>query len=407
MSDSPVPVPRIHSLLFIVIVTMAMGQTLVFALLPLIGRAVGLAELQVGIIITASSAVYALATRVWGRRSDQLGRKRVILTGLAGYTVGTLIFTSLFWLGFEMVLRGALLWSALIVARCLQSSVMAGTMPAASAYISDITDSTGRTAGIARLGAANSTGTILGPALGGLLAGISLLAPLYFAAGMTFISLLLVLFFLPDSPRAAGQGRHAPVRKLHYQDSRYRHYLLIAAIMLTAFSVVQQTLGFYFQDALHLSSQQAARQVGFALMSAAAVSLIAQGVLVQKLQWPAWRLIQAGLLSLLLGSVSLAVGSSVSWLFAGVGLCGLGIGLSYPGCVAAATLTVTGEEQGSLAGLTTSLPAIGSIIGPVLGTGLYEVSSHWPYVCNILILLPLMVYAWHQSRLHQTSTHTG
>ena len=399
MSDLPVPERRIHSLLFITIVTMAMGQTLVFALLPLIGRAVGLAELQVGIIITASSAVYALATRVWGRRSDHLGRRRVILIGLAGYTVGTLVFTSLFWLGFETVLRGLMLWTALIVARCLQSSVMAGTMPAASAYISDITHAGNRTVGIARLGAANSTGTILGPALGGLLAGISLLAPLYFAAGMTFISFVLILFFLPDSPRSEEKGSHGPSRKLDYRDVRYRHFLLIAAAMLTAFSVVQQTLGFYFQDALHLSSQQAARQVGFALMGAATVSLIAQGVLVQRLKWPAWRLIHIGLLALLLGSVSLAIGASAAWLFAGVGLCGLGIGLSYPGCVAAATLTVDAEDQGSLAGLTTSLPAIGSIVGPVLGTGLYELSSHWPYACNILILLPLMAYAWRQSRL--------
>lgn len=401
MSDSPVPETRIHTLLFIAVVTMAMGQTLVFALLPLIGREVGLAELQIGIIITASSAVYALATRVWGRRSDRWGRRRVILIGLAGYTVGTLVFTSLFWLGFEMILRGLLLWVALIVARCLQSSVMAGTMPASSAYISDITDASGRTAAIARIGAANSTGTILGPALGGLLAGISLLAPLYFAAGMTLLSWVLVLVFLPESPRSDSAGNPGVSRRLDYRDGRYRHFLLIAVVMLTAFSVVQQTLGFYFQDALGLPSQQAARQVGFALMSAATVSLLAQGVLVQRFRWPSWRLIHCGLVALLLGSLALAVGASAAWLFAGVGLCGLGIGLSYPGCVAAATLTVSAEEQGSLAGLTTSLPAIGSIIGPVLGTGLYEFSAHWPYACNVLILLPMIFYAWRQSRLPQ------
>lgn len=397
MTHSPVPERRIHSLLFIAIVTMAMGQTLMFALLPLIGRAVGLAELQVGIIITASSAVYAMATRVWGRRSDHLGRKRVILIGLAGYTVGTLIFTSLFWLGFEMVLRGLMLWTALIVARCLQSTVMAGTMPASSAYISDITDASNRMVAIARLGAANSTGTILGPALGGLLAGISLLAPLYFAAAMTFCSLVMIAVFLPESPRALGHRSDGVLYKLHFRDVRYRHFLLIAIVMLVTFSVVQQTLGFYFQDTLQLSGQQAARKVGFALMGAATVSLLAQGLLVQRLKWPAWRLIQGGLFALLLGSVSLAVGASAVWLFAGVGLCGLGIGLSYPGCVAAASLTVSAEEQGSLAGLTTAVPAIGSIIGPVLGTGLYEMSPHWPYACNVLILLPLLVYAWRQA----------
>ena len=183
---SDLPERRIYGLLLGAIAAMAMGQTLVFALLPLIGRAVGLRELQIGVIITASSAVYAVATRMWGRRSDRVGRKRVIVIGLCGYTLGTLLFTSLFWLGFRNVLAGWALWLALVTARCLQSTVMAGTMPAANAYVSDITSAATRTVGIARLGAANSTGTIVGPAVGGLLAGLSLLAPLYFAAAMTF-----------------------------------------------------------------------------------------------------------------------------------------------------------------------------------------------------------------------------
>ena len=99
-----------------------------------------------------------------------------------------------------------LLWAALVIARCLQSTVMAGTMPAASAYVSDITTPATRTVGIARLGAANSIGTIIGPAIGGLLAGISLLAPLYFAALVTFACLLLIAFRLPESPRPPVTG---------------------------------------------------------------------------------------------------------------------------------------------------------------------------------------------------------
>jgi len=395
------PERRIYALLLGAIATMAMGQTLVFSLLPLIGRAVGLRELQIGIIITASSAVYALATRVWGRRSDRLGRKRVILIGLAGYTAGTLIFTSLFWLGFEHLLRGVFLWLALISARCLQSSVMAGTMPASNAYVSDITHAGNRTTGIARLGAANSTGTIIGPAIGGLLAGISLLAPLYFAAFMTFTSLVLIWLFLPESPRARVTAHQAAPARLSFGDKRYRHFLLIAMVMFTAFSVVQQTLGFYFQDTLRLPSQQAAQKVGFALMLSAALALLAQGLLVQHLRWPAWRLIHSGLFSLIAGSVLLTVGGNVFFLFAGVACCGLGIGLSYPGCVAAASLSVSADEQGSLAGLTTALPAIGSIIGPVLGTGLYELSSHWPYAGNLLLLIPVFIYALRQARRHR------
>jgi MFS family permease len=387
------PESRIYALLLGAVASMAMGQTLVFALLPLLGRAVGLRELQVGVIITASSAVYAVATRRWGRHSDHLGRRRVILIGLGGYTVGTLVFTSLFWLGFEQQLRGTLLWAALVIARCLQSTVMAGTMPAASAFVSDITTPATRTVGIARLGAANSIGTIIGPAIGGMLAGLSLLAPLYFAALATFSCLLLVAFRLPESPRPPVTGATPARATLGFTDQRYRHLLLIAAVMFIAFSVVQQTLGFYFQDTLQLPGRQVARQVGFALMLAAALALLAQGLLVQRLRWPSWRLIRYGLAALIAGSLLLALGGHAPLLYAGTGLCGLGAGLCYPGCVAAASLSVGPGEQGSLAGLTTALPAIGSIVGPVLGTGLYELSPHWPYAGNLVLLLPVFFYA--------------
>ncbi|MDQ8038263.1 MAG: MFS transporter [Pedobacter sp.] len=396
--SQPLPERRIYTVLLAAIATMAMGQTLVFALLPLLGRAVGLRELQIGIIITASSAVYAVATRIWGRRSDHWGRRRVILIGLAGYTVGTLLFTSLFWMGLEHWLRGLFLWLALITARCLQSTVMAGTMPASNAYVSDITTAQTRASGIAKLGAANSTGTIIGPAIGGLLAGISLLAPLYFAAFMTAMSLLLVWFFLPESPRAAHTKSQANNAVLAYRDRRYRHFLLIAAVMFIAFSVVQQTLGFYFQDMLGLDSQSAARRLGFALMFSAALALLAQGLLVQRLRWPAWRLILSGLTALIIGSVLLTIGKESLLLFMGVGCCGLGVGLCYPGCVSAASLAVGTEEQGSLAGLTTALPALGSIVGPVLGTGLYEIAPRLAYAGNLLLLIPIFIYAWRRAR---------
>ncbi len=389
---------RIYSLLFLAMMSMAMGQTLVFAFLPLLGRAVGLAELQVGLIIAASSAVYAASTGPWGRRSDRWGRRRTMIWGLSGYTVGTLVFASLFWFGLEGALRGLLLWVCLIVARCLQSTVMAATSPAASAYVSDITTPATRTVGIARLSAANNVGTILGPALGGALAAISLLLPLYFAAGMTLLTVLAIWLWLPESPRHQGASPAATPFKLGFNDARYRVFLLIGVVMLTAFSVIQQTLAFYFQDILQLSSQAVAGRVGLALMFAASTALAAQLLLVQRLQWPPLRLVFWGLLGLCLGSGLLALADGSLLLFLGMAVAGLGLGLCYPGVVAAATLTVGSEEQGSLAGLTTAIPALGSIVGPVLGTGLYQLNWHLPYALNVLILLPMLVLSWRLLR---------
>jgi MFS family permease len=392
MSPLPAATSRSFTLLFLAVMAMALGQTLVFTLLPLLGRAVGLQEIQVGLIITASSAVYALAARFWGRRSDALGRRRVILFGLAGYTVGTLLFAGLFRLGMDGVLSGLVLWGCLIAARCTQSLLMAGTMPGASAYVSDLTTAESRTAGLARLGAANSTGTIIGPAAGGLLAAVSLLAPLLFAAAITGLCLLLLLWWLPESPRATSA---APAgQALAFGDPRYRRVLLIAVAMLVGFSVVQQTLAFYFQDVLRLDSREAAKQVGLALMLSAVVALTAQALLVQRLGWSAARLTLCGVASLMAGSLVLGLVATKGWLFFGVGCCGLGIGLAFPACLAMASLAVGPDEQGALAGLTSAVPALGSIIGPVLGTGLYQLHPQLPYLANALLLLPALWLSW-------------
>lgn len=391
MSALPAATSRSFTLLFLAVMSMALGQTLVFTLLPLLGRAVGLREIQIGLIITASSAVYALAARFWGRKSDALGRRRVILFGLAGYTAGTLVFAGLFRLGMEGVLSGLLLWAVLVAARCMQSLLMAGTMPGASAYVSDLTSAGTRTAGLARLGAANSTGTIIGPAAGGLLAAVSLLAPLLFAAAITGLCLLLLLFWLPESPRGAAPAAPAP---LAFNDPRYRRVLLIAVAMLVGFSVVQQTLAFYFQDVLRLDSRAAAKQVGLALMLSAVVALTAQALLVQRLGWSAARLTLAGVASLLAGSLVLGLAGTQGLLFLGVGFCGLGIGLAFPACLAMASLAVGPDEQGALAGLTSAVPALGSIIGPVLGTGLYQLHPQLPYLANALLLLPPLWLSW-------------
>ena len=84
----------------------ALGQTLVFILLPSLGRAAGLAEIQVGLIISCSSLAFALASPIWGYLSELRGRRPVLIIGLSGYAVGTLIFGVIFHLGLTGLLAG-------------------------------------------------------------------------------------------------------------------------------------------------------------------------------------------------------------------------------------------------------------------------------------------------------------
>ena len=178
-----------------------MGQTLVFAILPSLGREAGLADVQVGLIITCSAFVFALASPIWGRLSEYIGRKPVLVIGLAGYSLGTLGFA----LTFEGGIRGwwsstlLLLWM-LILARSLQAAVMAASPPAAAAYMADITSIEGRTRGMGRIGAAHNLGTVFGPALGGLTAALWLVLPLYLVVVITAAMALWVAWRLPESP---------------------------------------------------------------------------------------------------------------------------------------------------------------------------------------------------------------
>jgi MFS family permease len=133
-------------------------------------------------------------------------------------------------------------------------------------------------------------------------------------------------------------------------------------------------------------------------MLSAVLALVAQAVVVQRLAWPAWRLILVGLTALAVGTLLLAIGGHAVLLFAGVGCCGFGVGLCHPGCIGLASMSVGSHEQGSLAGLTSALPALGSIVGPLLGTGLYELSPHWAYGGNLLLLIAVIVYAYRQSQ---------
>src|SRR5699024_5096849 len=100
-------------LLLAAVTITSVGQTVVFAILPSLSRATGLADVHMGIIISSSALVFALASPLWGRYSERVGRKPVLMIGLIGYAAGTLLFASTFWLGLEGHLTGLGLLSAL------------------------------------------------------------------------------------------------------------------------------------------------------------------------------------------------------------------------------------------------------------------------------------------------------
>ena len=117
----------------------------------------------------------------------------------------------------------------------MHAALMSASMPAANAYMADITEPQDRARGMGQAGAANNIGSILGPAVAAL-AFISLLAPLWVMAAVAFLNGLFVWRFLPEPPRA-----NAPARppRMRYADARILPFVVVGVTMYTGMALVQ------------------------------------------------------------------------------------------------------------------------------------------------------------------------
>ena len=391
------------SLLFIGLFATAIGQAFVFAILPPLGRSVGLDEVRITAIISTSALIFTLVAPFWGRFSDQIGRKPVILIGLMGYCIGSLAFAVLFSLAGDGAITGLALFIIALIIRSLQAATMSATSPGCTAYAADHTVARFRIKTLARLSSANSIGMIMGPVMAGLVAGLGLLAPLVVASFMSGLAAVIIALKLSKGvkPRAT----QPPPRRLGYFDARLRVYLFSAIGAFTGFAMVQQTLAFRLQDVLNLSGIETAQYTGWAMMVSAASSLFMQIVIAQRYAGPAIQLVRWGGGLLLVGTVIISALDSWGAVLTSMVLIGAGLGLLMPAVAAGASLAVGAEEQGSVSGLVSACPAAGFVLGPISGGFLYQYyqpAAGWGAVLILLIVFAVTLRPRKDPVLSQT-----
>lgn len=378
-------------LLSIAMYCINMGQTLIFAILPALGREVGLREFQINSIISLSALFFSFMSSRWGRKSDHWGRKPVILLGLFGYGVGNALFGFGFYLGLNAVFTGTTLFVVIIVLRLCQSIVMSATSPAISAYIADNTSSNMRSKSYAKVGAANNLGTITGPIVAGIFVSFSLLAPMVVASLATIAAGVWVALYLPES-NVMKDSQHRT--KLRYNDRRYRHFIIATFGVFLCFSSIQQTIGFTLQDSLGLDSAQTVIYTGTVLMISAICSVFAQMVLVQRWKLSPPQFIRRGTSAILAGMLVLLIMENLMGIVVGIGLMGVGLGLTMPNVFSGASLAVSPHDQGAISGLVASVPSMGFILGPVIAGSLYEIAPSYPHWFATLVIATTACWLW-------------
>lgn len=362
------------AILFVTVFIDLIGFGMVIPFLSFYAREYGASGITVGAIVGIYSIMQFFFAPVWGRLSDRIGRRPVILMSLTASCAGYLLFG---------LARGLpILFASRIIAGIGGASV--GT---AQAYIADVTTAENRAKGMGLIGAAFGMGFILGPPLSGLLSAIGIhrglpgnLLPGAVAAALSFTSLMIAIFVLVESrtPGAAvRKGLPPQFDPRAWKELRERRMLV--AIMAALFLMLLAVAGMETSVTLHARDRFQFTQLDLAyffLFMGVVVATI-QGGLIGRLARAVGErtLVSIGTASYTLGLLLVPSIWRVPFLYVVAFFVSIGTGLCYPSLTSLVTKASPASEHGSMLGIATAVGSLARFIGPIVMGFLYDLAQ--------------------------------
>ena len=364
--------------LFVTVFIDLMGFGIVLPLLPFYAQHFGANALLVGLLSTSFSLMQLLFAPVWGRLSDQIGRRPVILVGLLGSFVSYLTFA-----------LARSLW-ILFLSRML-AGIAGANISTAQAYIADSTPSEQRARGMGLIGAAYGLGFTMGPAIGGLLSQFGYATPAFFAAAMAVANFAAAWWLLPESRNPASLS-DSPERGLNWQRLRsgLRHpelgaFLILLFISTFAFANLEATFALMTARKFGFN----ARANGYLFAYIGILITLVQGGLTGRLakRFGERRLISAGLFCMIFGLGLLPYSPGLKSFSIVLAVLVVGHGSTNPSIASVISQTASIEDQGGILGVAQSLASLARILGPIWGGFTFDAFGfQYPYVSGSLFM---------------------
>ncbi len=346
--------------LFLVVVVDLIGFGLVLPLLPRYATDFHASGLETGLLQASFSVMQLFFMPLWGRLSDRIGRRPVLMVGLGGSVVSYALF-------------GVADSLTLLFVSRIAAGIFGATIGTAQAYIADVTTQADRGKGMAVIGAAFGLGFAIGPTIGGVAHDqLGATAPGFIAAGLSLFAFLFAWRALPEPERRASSHRSGL-----FGGEGLRHALATPTLPLVIALQFVATFAFAnFEGTLSLLTKVKwdydPTHNGFLFSYVGICLLVFQGAVVRRFMPRVGELnfVVAGTLILAVGLVGVAVATTTNQALMVLPVAVLGFSMLTPSLASLLSRRTPAHMQGEVLGLGQSSLALARILGPFVGIGL-------------------------------------
>ncbi|MBN1264799.1 MAG: MFS transporter [Anaerolineales bacterium] len=366
-------------ILFFTMVVVLLGFGIFIPILPFYVESFNAGGLELGLLMATYAIMQFLFSPLWGDLSDRHGRKPFLIIGTIGNALAMLLMG-----------LSTQLWM-LFAARILAGVLSAATLPTAMAYIGDSTSTEDRGRGMGLIGAAMGVGMVIGPGLGGAMAGISLSAPFFLSAGVSALAAVIILIALPESLQVSERNRS---EKSSAQGPQFKQmwdalFSPIGILLVLAFRLsfgltnFESIFGLFALEKFGYNAQR----VGLILTVVGITSAMVQGLLTGPFikRWGDIRVIRAAMFGTSAGFLLMLLAVNLPTILFTTSMFVFSNSLLRPS-VSSLTSKWAPDRQGIAMGLNNSFMSLGRIFGPIWAGVVFDININMPYLSGSVIL---------------------
>jgi DHA1 family tetracycline resistance protein-like MFS transporter len=382
-------------LMFLTVFIDLIGFGIILPLLPLYVKQFGASGFAAGLLLMSYSLMQFFFAPMWGRLSDKIGRRPVLLISLAASAAGYAIWgcsTSL-----------AMLFVSRIVAGFGNAN-----LAVAQAYIADVTPEEYRAQGMGMIGAAFGLGFVLGPAIAGLVISFGVHPNMlgYIAAGFSVVDLIFTAFCLPEPETRKGKAHNVFSLGADFffktiTDQKFSLSLFIIFISTFAFANMETTLVLLTSQYYNFTMVQNS----YLFAGLGLVMVVIQGGLIRQLskKYPDAQLVSIGTALIAVGLVLTPITHSFVVLCVALIILATGSGINNPSNSSLLSKLCPSDETGGVMGIGQSMSTLGRILGPMAGGFLFDtMGAASPYWLGGAVMLVAFMFSLRLPRIQKT-----